>query len=435
MIRKIKILFYVALFFAITAAITALLGSDYGYFHIAYGDWEIENSLSKAALYGLLLLIPLYFMVRLLIKIWRFPTLFRDYRLRRRNERARRNIIQGMIELIEGHWLKAENILLKDIETSDTPLLNYLLAARAAQHQEADERRDQYLKMAHRVTPRADIAIGLTQAELQMAHDQTEQALATLMTLRELAPRHPYVMKLLSSLYVQLNEWEKLVEMLPEIRRRRIISGEKLLQLERMVYIQFIRGFVTSRSIASFEERWKLLPSRYRADPDIFRIYIECLLHHNQTTAAERQLRSFLNKRWDDELVQMYGRIDIPETHKLLDQAEAWLKSHGRSPMLLITLARLCCRLQLWGKARAYFETSLAVHPTIEAYAELAELLESLGERDSAHECFRKGLALATSRSYNRRTSDRPKKLASADKTAERKTSEVSTRAGKTTTH
>lgn len=408
--KKWFLLFLILAIIALSIGAAVLWNADFGYLLVISGDWKFQQSLSRALFPLIFFLFLFYVFVRVLLKLWRSPRLLRGYHQRRSAERARRNVIQGLIELMEGHWQNAERILLRDIDNSDTPLLNYLMAARAAQQQEADDRRDEYLKRAHEVTPEADIAIGLTQAELQLAHGQTERALATLTRLRELAPKHPYVLKLLSRLYEQLGEWEKLAALLPEIRKRRIVTGEKLLELERNTYTQFIYYVARTSAVFNLDEQWKLLPRRYREDPEIFRVYIECLVNSDNIASAEKQLRLFLNKRWDEMLIQLYGRMDLPHaTSKYLDYAEAWLKDHGRSPMLLLTLGRLCYHLRLWGKARVYYESSLAVHPTVEAYAELGELLESLGEVDSSKECYRKGLALSRSQSRSRRISDQPK--------------------------
>lgn len=404
---KRRIVASIVLILALAIAVAVLWQSEYGYVLITSGQWTFENSLTGAAAVALLPLAGLYILIRLVLKLFRLPRDVRRYRHRRSAERVRRNIINGLIELVEGHWQKAEQMLLKDIENSDTPLLNYLLAARAAQQQDANQRRDEYLKRAHESTPRADVAVGLTQAELQLAHGQTEQALATLTRLRELAPRHPYVLKLLSRLYGQVNEWEKLAALLPELRKRRIVTGEKLLTLERTTYTNFLRFVARSGAVFNLEEQWRVLPRRYRNDPEIFAVFIDCLIEAGNPAAAERHLRAFLNKHWDDALVRRYGQIELPDTSRQLDHAEGWLKDHGRNAMLLLTLARLCGRLRLWGKSRVYYESSLAVHPTSAAYAELAELLESLGEKDSAYDCLRKGMALALGPHHNRRAEDR----------------------------
>ena len=75
--------------------------------------------------------------------------------------------------------------------------------------------------------PSADVAVGLTQAELQLAHQQYEQALATLMHVRSLSPKHNYVLKLLKKLYENLGEWKKLEEILPDLRRRKVIGDKE----------------------------------------------------------------------------------------------------------------------------------------------------------------------------------------------------------------
>lgn len=405
---KTKVVFYTAVLLFVAAVTILLWQSQYGYVLITIGSWTYDGSLSKTVLLNLIVYSLLAISIWFALRVWQFPLIFQNYRKRRSAERARQNINQGLIELLEGHWQKAEQILLNDIENSETPLLNYLLAARAAQQLDADDRRDEYLKRAHDSAAKADIAIGLTQAELQLTHGQTEQALATLTRLRELAPKHPYVLKLLSRLYAQLNEWEKMASLLPELRKRRIVTGDKLLALERTTYTQFIQFVARSKAIFSLEEQWRLLPKRYRNDPKILQVYVDCLIQDNNGTAAEQCLRQFLTKSWDETLVKRYGELDIPQTAMQIDHAESWLKDHGRSPMLLLTLARLCQRLRLWGKARVYYETCIAIHPTAEAYAELAELLESLNESDSAYDCLRKGMALTIGNNKNRRQDDKP---------------------------
>jgi len=124
---------------------------------------------------------------------------------------------QGLIDLAEGRFSQSEGKLVKLIEHAENPLLNYLAAARAAQQQGNYDQRDNYLKAAHEAKPEAEIAIGVTQSDLQLASGQTERALATLMNLRSLAPKHDYVLKLLARVYSQIGEWELLAELLKAV--------------------------------------------------------------------------------------------------------------------------------------------------------------------------------------------------------------------------
>ena len=61
---------------------------------------------------------------------------------------------------------------------------------------------------------------------------------------------------------------------------------------------------------------------------------------------------------------------------------------------MLLTLARLALINNQDNKARGYFETCLTLHGPIEAYRELGNLLERLGEKDKALNFYRRGLEL-----------------------------------------
>ena len=87
---------------------------------------------------------------------------------------------------------------------------------------------------------------------------------------------------------------------------------------------------------------------------------------------------------------------ETKEPAKLLKRAEQWLKSHSEDGALLLTASRLCMAIELWGKARSYLESSLAMAPRTDAYALYGRLLKQLGEDESAALAFRSGLALVT---------------------------------------
>jgi HemY protein len=51
---------------------------------------------------------------------------------------------------------------------------------------------------------------------------------------------------------------------------------------------------------------------------------------------------------------------------------------------------------ELWGKARSYLESSLAIRPRAEAYQLYGRLLARLGEGENAALAYRSGLSLLT---------------------------------------
>ena len=59
-------------------------------------------------------------------------------------------------------------------------------------------------------------------------------------------------------------------------------------------------------------------------------------------------------------------------------------------------MGRLSFTNQLWGKARSYLETSLAIRPTPQGYQALGQLMQRVGDREAAARAFQRGLSLET---------------------------------------
>ena len=229
------------LFVLTGAAIGVVLSRDTGYVLLSFGNYTVEMSLALLLMLIALLFGLLYFAIRLIARTLHLPQDVRDWKQRRGSRLAQQAMTRGLLEMSEGNWGSAEKRLVRFADRSETPLLNYLAAARAAQLQGAHDRRDGYIRLAHDAMPSADVAVSLTQAELQLADHQLEQALATLKHLRSVAPKHNYVLRLLRRLYEQLGDWEHLRELLPELRRRKVEDDADLastlgLALEREGY-------------------------------------------------------------------------------------------------------------------------------------------------------------------------------------------------------
>ena len=90
---------------------------------------------------------------------------------------------------------------------------------------------------------------------------------------------------------------------------------------------------------------------------------------------AERELRAALKRDWHPPLVLAYGEVRGADLAKQLKQVETWLKTYPEDAALLLAAARLSMANELWGKARSYLESSLALAPTADAYALYGRLL------------------------------------------------------------
>ncbi len=389
-----KLLFFCLIALGIAAFVALGIREDSGYVLIGYDVWTFESSLALFVLALVIVFVTLYITLRTIDNLLSAPEKMRSWGSRLSAKRARKALNRGLLELSEGDWKKAEKHLLRLANHSETPMLNYLAAARSAQQQQAYDRRDHYLRLAHACMPAADVAVGLTQAELQMDHEQLEQALATLQHLRSIAPHHTQVLKLLKKLYEQLGDWKGLRDLLPELRKRNVIGEDELETLEISIYKALLGQAASDDDPAKLRQSWERIPRKLQTHEELVVCYAQHLMERGRNDQAQEIVFNAMRKQWSEMLIELYGQIKSSNPSKQLSAAEGWLSRKADDAVLLLTLGRLCLRCKLWGKARSYLESSLAICASSTTYRELGALLEQLEEPIKAMECYRAGLEL-----------------------------------------
>lgn len=392
MIRVIFI--FALLLFAVYLGIQ--LNNDPGHVLISINHWTVEATLWVAVAALLLVFILLHALLMLLNQIALIPGNYCKWKSRRRSQKARKITRQGLIEFSEGYWALAKNHLIKALPDTDTPLLNYLTAARAAQEMGESHLRDNYLREAQQSMPEARIAVELTQAQLQLANQQWEQALATLRHLHDLAPHHPYVLKLLMHLYQEVRDWPQLIALLPELKKNNVITGDAFDTLRQQTIRHAMSDLARISNEQALTQMVNHLPKNLKLDPELMACYCSFLIKNNQLQQAESILRRCLRKEYNDKLITLYGQFHTDE--KQLVFAESLLKKRANSAALHLSLGKLSLANNLWGKAKTYFEESIQLGASPDAYAELGKLYEHLGEHNQACVAYRQGLELSLHR-------------------------------------
>jgi len=365
-----------------------------GQLMLRYRDYSVETTLAFALFALVLVMIAIHYGIRLLRGLWRLPRSIRDRSQNRRYVKARKQLNQGLIDLAEGRFAQAENHLMRLVDISESPLVHYLSAARAAQLQGKHDARDNYLKAAHEANPGAELAIGVTQAELQLAHLQTEQALATLTHLHSVAPGHDYVTMLLARAYHELKDWRALVDLLPDVRHKKLLKPA----LQHEMELDGYRGVLQQASAhqQEFEAAWGRVPKDLQTDTRLLRYYLGHFAGQGwYGAAAEQALHKALDRVWDQGLIEVFGRFRARDATRQLTRGEKWLDDYGHDEQLLLALGRISLRASLWGKAQGYFEASIGARATPAACLELAGLLEQqLQQPEKAVKFYRQGLKL-----------------------------------------
>ncbi|WP_420588717.1 heme biosynthesis HemY N-terminal domain-containing protein [Bacterioplanoides sp.] len=386
------------LFLLITLTVGLLIGTviniDSGYVLLSWDVYTLETSLWFFLLILAAASAAVYLLIRSSLLVLGSDWRFNEWRRQRRSVRARRQTTRGFLALAQGQWRRAERQLRTSAEASDTPLINYLAAARAAYEQGKTDATDELLKAASQSTKGSELAVGITQVQLLQSRGQNEQALAVLLRLRQQNPKHAYVLKLLVKTYQDLEDWVALNDLLPTVKKASKIPADKLKELEERVQLQLLDRAVKAHGIRSVQElksTFHDMPRNSRVSLPIVKRYVELLLEQGEEKLAEQELRTAMSSVWHDELVCLYGRLH-GDTDKQLLFAEQQLTERPNDPMLLLALGRLALRQHDLEKAREYLKTGLKIKGMPELHAAMGKVLMAEGEETLACEHFQLAL-------------------------------------------
>jgi HemY protein len=385
---------YLAAVLLLGAVLASLLIRDTGYVAMRFAGYLIEMS----AVTFVLLVIAAYAVVRLLVRAFNARRLWKEHQRARRWERARRSLAQGTLELAEGLWETAENTLTRYAREAEIPAAHYLIAARAADLQGAEPRRDEWLNKAMEFAPTQRAPALIMQAEAHLKHKRFAAAQTALEQLEASGEMNARGLLLLARVYRQTGDWQRLEALEPKLRKTRGIPASLADETVEQIHLDRLRAAGTVADFNAVNSAWKNLPKSIMQRSEVIATYARACIACGRQEIAEKELRDAINRQWDEALVLLYGDLETADALGTLERAERWLPNHREDAALLLTCARLSARAELYGKARSYLETSVAIKPRIEAYQLLADFMDQTGDRDRAIQALDEALALAVGR-------------------------------------
>jgi len=367
---------------------------DPGYVAINVGRSLFETTVPVF----LLLLVGLYFATRAVIESMTARRRLAELRAQRRRRRAREETQRGLLDLAAGKWRSAEELLTRAASEADAPAANYVVAARAADLQDAVARRDEWLARAQEVAPGERAAALITLAEMQMRRGQDNAALQTLEQLDASGDLNSRGLELMARLCQKLGRGEQLRALGSRLRNAKELPESQVDDLLAQVQLEELRAAAERRDMPAVEKAWSDLPRATRKMPQAIAAYARALITAGEQTTAEKTLREAIDDHREPALVRLYGEVILPDALVPLERAEQWLRKAPNDPDLLATCSRLALQAELIGKARSYLEASLARRPSPEISLVYAELLEQLGEADRARSVLRDSVARSVGR-------------------------------------
>lgn len=360
-----------------------------GYVLIALGNYTIESSVTSAVLLAALFYGALLIVEWLLARVFGLRRKTLGWYGSRRRRKANQQTVAATLAMAEGQYGQAEKLMIKGASNSDTPLLNYLSAAKAAQARGDDARRDHYLQKAQEEHPQAELALTLTQTQLQIEQGQYDTALATLESLYALNPRHPMVLDQLRQVHLARQEWSALCDLLPALHRVGKLTPKQEDELLQQAWSGRLQQ--AADNLDRLKAVWQELPRKLHQEPDLLASYGDLLRQLGADGEAATLWQEALRKQAMPQLLARLPKLNLDNYQPLL----ALLQKQQGQPEVDSTLAQLYLLAGQLDAAQTLLEQQLALAPTAALYHALGQLMDKRRLTNKANEYYRQALVLA----------------------------------------
>ncbi|UUM69242.1 heme biosynthesis HemY N-terminal domain-containing protein [Aeromonas veronii] len=360
-----------------------------GYVLIALGNYTIESSVTSAVILAVLFYGALLIVEWLLGRVFGLRRKTLGWYGSRRRRKANQQTVAATLAMAEGHYSQAEKLMIKGASNSDTPLLNYLSAAKAAQARGDDARRDQYLQKAQEENPKAELALTLTQTQLQIEQGQYDTALAMLESVYALNPRHPMVLDQLRQVHLARQDWSALCDLIPSLHKVGKLTPkqeEDLLQQAWSGRLQQAAG-----SLETLKAVWQDLPRKLRLEPELLACYGDLLRQLGADGEAATLWQEALRKQPMPQLLARLPKLKLDSYQPLLTLLQ---KQQGQ-PEVDTALAQLYLLAGQLDDAQKLLEQEVERAPSAAAYHALGQLMDKRRLTNKANEYYRQALELA----------------------------------------
>lgn len=386
--------------FSVAVAVTLAARYNSGYVLVVAQPYRLELSLNLMAVLLLALFFLTYFILRLAVITLRLPAEVKEFRSRRRREKARSAMLDGLKAFFEGRYAKAEKSSAAALELKESPVISAisaLIAARSAHELGKYTRRDEFIAMAESNAPKEITVRLMTQAELLLDEHRPEEALKILRSLHTAETRqHAAALRLELKAQRQLKNWDAVLSLLPQLEQLDATDITRMKQLRRHAHVENLKSRTLNPQ--ALQEYWQNTSSTDKRDSKVAAVAARAYSLMGDCATARQIIEESLDSQWDSELAELYAQCLGDDAIRQIERAETWLRAHPNDASLLLALGRLCVQRELWGKAQNYLEASLSVEPGYPAHLALAKLNEKLDRPELAKDHYGKGLELALRR-------------------------------------
>ena len=371
-----------------------MIAGHQGYVLIQTDNWNVETSVTGLAIILIVALLVILALEWLLRRLFRTGAKTRGWFVGRKRRRAHRQTQSALMKLAEGDHKQVEKLLSRNADHAEQPVVNYLLAAEAAQQRGDEARANQHLERAAELTENDPIPLEITRARIQLARNEDHAARHTIDRLLEVAPRHPEVLRLAEQAYVRTGAWAALLDILPAMEKSQVSDENHRAALQLQGWLGLMNQAMAEQGSDGLKRWWQNLSRKTRQEPALQVAMADHLIECNDPDTAQQIVLDGLKRQYDERLVLLMPRLKSGNPEQLEKALRQQIKQHGATPLLHSTLGQLLMQHGEWQQAGEAFREALKQRPDAYDYAWLADALDRLHHPEEAAKMRRDGLLL-----------------------------------------
>jgi HemY protein len=370
-----KRLLFIFLFLIAGAWLGLKIHADPGYVLISYQNITAETTLWFALIALFVSILAMALILRTGVKVLSAPSRLSQWFSSRAKHNAHNNTLTGIECYLQNDWPLAEKKLIHAAKHSKHAQINYLFAALACGHRGDTDKAQRYMHQAQRSAPSTSLAPSLTQVALLLNQDNEDSALDALKQLQKQKPQHTGISSQLAQLYAKNQAWSALADLLPIIKRHKLMPKDQIAPLEA----QSLTGVIPkASSLKDLQIIWQQASKEVKQLPGVLGAYCQQLIAFEQLSEASKLLKKHLSKTWNEGLITCFTPLCQMDAKATLNILLSLAKKHPDSAPLHACIGLCYFHQEMLGQAKNYLLQSSELDPSYgPAWRHLSQMAET----------------------------------------------------------
>jgi len=385
--KKIVIVVIVLTLLISAAWLTPMVLKNPGLLQLEILGYQVQMTAITAAILVVTLLISIWF-------VWGILKAPKKLVNKVANYRQQKKFDQGLLAFSEGHWSKAEKLLLQSAIKSSTPQLSYMAAARAALAQNQLDTALAHLDAAEK-TVNNPLTVDLTRCEIWMKAGHLQQARDLLTTILNTYPNNPRAVHMMMQISQRQHDYQSLKNILPKAQKLAIVDKIQSQNLRQQATHE---GLQQAQDETELMTRWSEL-SRKQQKHYLYD-FCESGLRLGAYQAVTEEIERAQKYHFDDQLVSYWAQLPFNFNYRL-KVAQKWHIQHPKNRAVLMCLGQLQMAKELWEDAHQTLQQALTIKSEPQVHLLLAENYRQLQQTEQAMNHYAKAHESNNALSHN----------------------------------